>query len=137
MKIPGRAPEIRKEKVSLLDLAPTLCDLVGAGKPDAFKGKNLLDSPTVPLFHQTCERKVLGGHEILDIHEIEYCKVACQFDRFKYIFDYGKKKEELYDLARDPVEQNDISVASTKEVLQARALLKRFEEENPYFVWRK
>ena len=43
IKIPDKGHQLIEEKVSLISLAPTLCQLVEAESPSSFKGKSLFD----------------------------------------------------------------------------------------------
>jgi arylsulfatase A-like enzyme len=126
-RIPGG--KIVENKVSLIDLAPTLCDLVGIKKDPTFKGKNLIDGQEGLIFHQSAfsERE---GHR-LDIERLDQCRVACQSDSWKYILDYGTGKEELYNLREDPGEQNNLSNVNLEILSQMRKKVQEFEEKNP------
>ncbi|HVV52582.1 MAG TPA: sulfatase-like hydrolase/transferase, partial [Polyangia bacterium] len=98
--IPGQAPAVFDDQVELVDLAPTLLDLVGAPIPSAMRGRSLLPRiegkplPPAPLYaemmpatawpHQAA-MMVDGDHKI--IHRI------------------SDGRWELYDLKRDPGEK--------------------------------
>jgi tetratricopeptide (TPR) repeat protein len=90
--------------VSLTDVMPTLLDLAGAPVPVRVQGRSL-----VPLFSGTGE----DGGERVALSETFYPRfhygwndiVSIQDGRHKLILSPG---EELYDLAADPGEANDI-----------------------------
>ena len=129
-KIPGKKPERIKKKVSLIDLAPTICDLAGIKKSPSFKGRNLFAESREIIFHQT--GKNLSGEErdsFVDINDITQCKIACQTNSFKYILDFNNKKEELYNLLADPGEKNNISDINTLKTM--RKNIKWFKKQNP------
>ena len=120
MKIPELKNRIIEKKVSLIDLSSTLCDLVKVGKPATFKGKNLFDSSTFPIFHQ------------VKISSKQY-KIGCQSNNWKYILDFSNGKEELYNLSKDPKEKNNLSKSEPKILSQMKERIKEFEKENPPF----
>lgn len=127
-----------KKKVSLIDLAPTLCDLAGVTRDPSFKGKNLFDKPDQAeslIFHQSAFSKKEGHH--LDIESLGQCKVACQSNNWKYILDHGTGKEELYNLSKDPKEQNDLSASNLEVLSQMKNNIKKFEKINPPLIWNK
>ena len=97
---------LKEKNVSLIDLTPTLCDLVGIEKDPTFKGKNLFNENASLVFHQSAFSEK-EGHR-LEIERLDQCRVACQFDNWKYILDHGTGKEELYNLSKDPKEKNNV-----------------------------
>lgn len=123
---------IIKKKVSLIDLAPTLCDLAGVQKPSSFKGENLFNRPNQTenlIFHQSAFSKKEGHH--LDIEKLSQCRIACQSDNWKYILDHGTRKEEIYDLYKDPGEKNNVFESNPEVLLKMRKKVEEFEEINP------
>jgi len=125
--IPGQKPRVITEDVSLVDVAPTLLDLVGAPIPAGMRGRSLLPlvegtgtpAPPHPIFaelmpatawpHQAA-MMVDGGHKL--IHRI------------------SDRRWELYDLRSDPGEKrNLVDVPAAAGTLAAlRAKLVSFEE---------
>ncbi|HLK88984.1 MAG TPA: sulfatase-like hydrolase/transferase [Polyangia bacterium] len=123
--IPGQKPVVVDDEVELVDLAPTLLDLVGAPIPAAMRGRSLLPRiegkplPPAPIFsemmpatawpHQAA-MMVDGDHKI--IHRI------------------SDRRWELYDLKRDPGEKTNLaaSPADAKLFEALRAKLLAFEE---------
>jgi choline-sulfatase len=125
--VPGQKPRVISEDVSLVDVAPTLLDLVGAPIPAGMRGRSLLPlvegtgtaAPPHPIFaelmpatawpHQAA-MIVDGGHKL--IHRI------------------SDRRWELYDLRGDPGEKrNLIDVPAAAATLGAlRAKLVAFEE---------
>jgi len=123
---------IIKEKVSLIDLAPTLCNLVDVKKDPSFKGKNLFDRREKEenlIFHQSAFSEK-EGHR-LEIERLDQCRVACQSDSWKYIIDYGGGQEELYNLLDDPNEQKNLAKTNLEILFQMRNKIKKFEKDNP------
>lgn len=122
-----------EKKVSLIDLAPTLCDLSGVEKDPSFKGKNLFDRLLNKeenfIFHQSAFSEKEGRR--LEIERLDQCRMACQSDSWKYILDHKTGKEELYDLLKDPGEKNNLSNSNQKIIFKMRENIKKFEKENP------
>ena len=128
----GEKKGIFEEKVSLIDLAPTLCDIVKVKTPPSFKGKSFFKEKRKIIFHQTGENKKEKNREFafLNIESLEQCKMAVQFENFKYILDFDKKGEELYDLKKDPKEKENIFSKRQDVALKARKLIEKFLKEN-------
>lgn len=81
----------------MIDVAPTILDLLGAAPPASWQGRSLFDSlrtPRVYLF--TSRSKVLFGYREGDQ---------------KFIYDAGSNRAELYDLAEDPAESSNVIAA--------------------------
>jgi arylsulfatase A-like enzyme len=124
IKDPGRIPKIINRKVSLIDLAPTICDLAGVGKPSSFKGHSLFESEKEFIFHQTARNSEKTGRDsFTEINDIKQCKLACQNSSFKYMLDFNTKKEELYDLSGDPAEKNNIAGEKKEIIAQMRKII--------------
>ncbi|MDP1689789.1 MAG: sulfatase [bacterium] len=130
IKLPGEYKnEIKTNPVSLIDLPPTLCDLAGIQAPKAFKGKSLFKgSPRKEIFHQSAFSK---KENHLDIQALAECNIACQTSEWKYIINYSNKKEELYNLLKDPKEKNNLAGQNKKVLEEFRANVEKFKKENP------
>ncbi|MCD6284138.1 sulfatase [bacterium] len=138
IKTPYYKKTLITRKVSLIDLAPTICRILDIKTPPNFKGKDLLinKNSEQPIFHQTLYRKIKGKPSFLweDYFQpgrIEQSRVACQFQNWKYILDHGSGKEELYNLLNDPKEQHDLSHLRSETLSQMREIVKEFENKNP------
>jgi len=123
--VPGQAARVIDDDAELVDVAPTLLDLVGAPIPANMRGRSLLPRiegrplPAVPIFaeqmpatawpHQAA-MMVEGNHKI--IHRI------------------SDRRWELYDLKRDPGEKTNLADAPAAATTFAdlRAKLLAFEE---------
>jgi len=131
VKIPGgQNTKTIREKVSLIDIAPTMCDLAAVKRDPSFKGGNLFDAKNDLIFHQAgiAKREDIWN---IEVEELSRCKVACQSMDWKYILNYKSRKEELYDLRNDPKEQKDISRQEPKVLSVFRKKIEEFEKKNP------
>jgi arylsulfatase A-like enzyme len=112
---PGIEPRTIDQQVSLLDLGPTLYDLLDIETPDAVQGTSF-----APL---------LRGEEMDEEVAIATGKggetLACRTSKWKCFWQGEENKVELYDLQEDPKELNDVSddhpevVAEFKERMEA------------------
>ncbi|RKY41290.1 MAG: hypothetical protein DRP76_00215 [Candidatus Omnitrophota bacterium] len=125
--------EVIDKKVSLIDLAPTLCDLAGVDVPKEFKGNSMFKNLRKILFHQTSSDTKGGRYYVFGFNRLEQCKIACQSKDWKYIIDFGKDIEELYNLNQDPKEQVNLVSKEPDIISQMRAKLSEFIKENPPF----
>jgi len=123
--IPGQAPRVIEDDAELVDVAPTLLDLVGAPIPGNMRGRSLMPrieghpQAPAPIFaeqmpatawpHQSA-MMVEGNHKI--IHRI------------------SDRRWELYDLRADPGEKTNLADAPAAAATFAdlRAKLLAFEE---------
>jgi N-acetylglucosamine-6-sulfatase len=121
--ITGKAPRTDRHLVLNVDIAPTLARLAGAMLPGT-QGRSLL--------------RLLRGREPVDWRGdflVEHLARGAAWDvptycavrngRYKYVL-YGTREEELYDLARDPHELQNLAGAANVRALQRR-LLARLE----------
>jgi arylsulfatase A-like enzyme len=128
IKIPKRKNEMVNKKISLINLAPTLCDLAEIKTPPVFKGRSLFKEKEDLIFHQCGYSK---EDPYVGMKKLNRYKIACQSDTWKYIFDYGSGEEELYDLSKDRKEQNNLLKFESEILFQMRKRVEKFKEENP------
>jgi arylsulfatase A-like enzyme len=123
---PGHLPEglMIDEPVGLVDVMPTVLDLMGLRSPDHINGANLLPlmrgegAPPRSIVAETYRPEAFKE------------KRALVQDGFKYIHSWldNREWEELYDLTADPGEIRDLSkievdrLAAMRAALQARLL---------------
>jgi len=117
IKIPGEEPKVIDKKVSLIDLSPTICNLLGVKRDSSFKGGN--------LFEESDERPIFHVEKIDNQH-----KIACQFKNWKYILD--NDQEELYNLSEDPKEQKNIASEKPKTLFKMKKLIQQFKKKNSF-----
>jgi len=103
LRIPGAAPQRIEEPVSLIDLAPTVANLMGVRHGwERFEGRNLL-----PLLHG----ESLAGPVVVEtwpFSAFDERRVALVQLPYKLIFDFRSRSWEAYDLLRDPGEKHDL-----------------------------
>jgi len=110
---PGLRPRVVAEPVELLDVAPTLLRMVGVEPPPSMRGDDLLDRiagkvPPGPVFAEVDTKKMVvkGSH--------------------KLIHDFRLSTWELYDLAADPRERDNLYDRAPALAEELRAELSRW-----------
>jgi choline-sulfatase len=97
IRVPGVAARKSDIPVTLVDLAPTLLDLLGAKTPGRFVGQSLV--PILRGESPVFDRPIAGdGHT----------DQTMLFGRYKLMEDHGKRTIELYDLSSDPRERRNL-----------------------------
>ncbi|MEL7467029.1 MAG: sulfatase-like hydrolase/transferase [Pseudomonadota bacterium] len=112
---PGVAPDgVRTDPVSLIDLAPTICETVTPGRPaSSFSGRSLL-APAEP------DRTVISEY-----HD-GGCPVGITMLRwgpYKYVHYAQGHPPQLFDLSSDPDETRDMSADAPGLLAEGRARL--------------
>ena len=84
--------------VSLVDVAPTILDLTGIPRPKSYQGRTMLGStPQMALFFTDYSLGLLGLRD----------------ERWKFIYEIGSGRTELFDMDRDPGEM--VNLAAERE----------------------
>ncbi len=99
-----------------VDLAPTIADLAGLAAAPDWQGRSLFDTAHPPRAYFY----VAEDHFTLGVRE----------GNWKYIFDLREGIEKLYDLDRDPNEQQDLATAQPERCARLRQRLAAWTEAN-------
>ena len=108
LSAPGKKPGRTRAIAELVDLYPTLCDLVGMEAPDHLEGESLVPVLDDPASEGTGEAR----HEYVRYNG-RYHGHALRTDRWRYVRWTNRKgeveAEELYDLENDPFETRNLA----------------------------
>ena len=103
-KLPGRTKSLRIfHCVGLVDILPTICGILGIDKPDRIQGRDL--SPYFKGKPPVDKSRSLYSESIVPTRYGANALMALTTDRYKYI---QSIRPELYDIVRDPNEQNNL-----------------------------
>jgi len=99
---PGLGNGIVDDLVSLIDLAPTILDILSIEKPKEWLGNSLL-----PLIEG--KKKRTNGGIISEVLHDGKRKICYRTEKWKLIFNEKENNYELYDLERDSKEINNVA----------------------------
>jgi arylsulfatase A-like enzyme len=106
---------------SLIDLAPTILDLLGIRPPTVYQGRSLLeDQSRMALFATDYSLGFLGLRD----------------GRYKLIHELESGQTWLFDLSVDPGEQHDLAAIDSERAHQYRALLLRWSAAQKFLILR-
>ncbi len=117
IRFPGDTQQVLVDTpVRTLDLFPTLFDALGVAGPDGADGKSLLpllrgEQATYPIFAESDYR--------LFVHQ----RMA-QLGDDRLVLDLEDGQRQLFDLAADPAERHDASVAKAREAYELEQSLR-------------
>jgi arylsulfatase A-like enzyme len=121
MSFPGRLPEgvVIQQPVSLIDVLPTISELLALPNPESVSGVSLL-----PLIHgaEVESRPIYG---VTYRPEAYADKEAVVARAFKYIHSLtdDREWEELYDLRNDPGEIENLAPSESEVLDELRSML--------------
>jgi arylsulfatase A-like enzyme/Tfp pilus assembly protein PilF len=125
---PGTGPggRVVEQRVSTVDVLPTVLDLLEVGAPDGVQGRSL-----VPLWNDSVRGAAPPAHYAENLSP----RLTHGWGELRVLFDGPLKyihgpRPELFDLAVDPGETNDISAERPADVRRMKALLERFIAES-------
>lgn len=101
-----KAPVVVSRVVSQYDIVPTIFDLLQIETDTAFRGLSLLQSAGHDAIYSSCWYN-------------QTC-LARTDNQYKYIYNFDDTTEELYDLAIDPHEQDNIANANPNKTQRFR-----------------
>jgi arylsulfatase A-like enzyme len=104
VRVPGLSPRTIDDPVMLMDLGPTLVDLVKAKRPPNFHGRSLLGAL---LGEKLAPQPVYA--ELLPTPSWNHLWRAIIEGNLKLIHKLSENMTELYDLAQDPTEQKNLA----------------------------
>jgi arylsulfatase A-like enzyme len=118
LHIPGKQHEERKEIVSLVDVFPTLTEMMGSTNQYSVDGMSLLIPPNhKKRFNRTIYYEVTYGGQ---------AQWGTQSNEFKLVLDKQKKKEYFYDLRKDPYETENLMAKSSRSMQSMKDLLSAY-----------
>jgi arylsulfatase A-like enzyme len=92
--------------VDELDILPTVADLLGYKiEGGTYPGTSMLSPPEHRTLRASC-------------YHVRTCLASMKDDK-KYIYNYGNKPDEYFDLARDPQERHNIIQQQSEEKIEA------------------
>ncbi len=114
---PGVKAQVTTEQVSLLDLAPTILDMLNIEKPKAFLGKSLLplmngNHPQADHLEAISEADTVQRLTEVSVGrmprlDVNHRRISLRTGKWKYVYTEGEL-HELYDLQDDPGETKNV-----------------------------
>lgn len=131
MRLPGGGAQSFDEPVSLIDVAPTILDLVGVARPEGFAGRSLagwirgLEEPTSQPVRAEVAFDDLTAAAGRAGRKTAF-KTAVVDGSYKVIHDLIADRWELYDLASDPLEEHNLAADEAAESHPEEPRLRRY-----------
>jgi len=125
VRLPGGPRRVVKERVALLDLAPTLLDLMNVPAPESFQGISLV--PQLYGRSGPADRRI--GAVLMAYPAWPKAQQALYTGRYKAIFRVTENRFEVYDRASDPREQKDLAASDPSLAARLRKELTSFVEQ--------
>ncbi|HEY0712637.1 MAG TPA: sulfatase-like hydrolase/transferase, partial [Polyangia bacterium] len=129
VSVPGMQPVVVDEEVSLVDIGPTLLDLIGLQAPPVFRGRSMMPAirgdaapsgtAVKPVFAELLPANAWPKHEVMMV-----------LGGKKIVHKITERRWELFDLTKDPKQQRDLSRDPAHKALfqDLRTRLVAFEE---------
>ena len=138
IKIPGFMPSINAHQLSMIDIAPTILDLLGLQKPNQYKGISVRDiKDNRPIYFELSDpgfhfiASVSAYYNILlDINPTERksnnvakMKIGVLIDGWKLIKSFNPMTFELYNINRDKNESSNLFFKERDKAKELEKLL--------------
>jgi arylsulfatase A-like enzyme len=121
IKVPGVAPRKVETPVMLVDLGPTVVDLVKGRRPASFHGRSLLGA----LLGEPLADEPIYAELLPAIDWKHHWKVLVS-GGWKIIQKLSENTVELYDLTKDPNEQHNLAPAEPARTTEMQRKLSAF-----------
>jgi arylsulfatase A-like enzyme len=126
--VPGRKPVVSDDEVGLIDVGPTLVELLGLPVPSHFHGRSLLpiiEGNTLaprPIFSELLPSTATPDHEVVIVEGGQ-----------KLLHKVSERRFELFDLAADPKQLKNLADDPAHRTVldNLKAKLLAFEEHRP------
>ena len=125
VRLPGGKKRVVKDRVALLDIAPTMLELMGIPAPQTFQGRSLL--PAVHGERSSTKRRI--GSLLMRYPSWPKGWRAMISGDYKVLHRVTENRLEIYDLAVDPGEKTNLALSDRALAKKLRLELTRFAEE--------
>jgi arylsulfatase A-like enzyme len=106
IKLPeGANGKITEQPVNLVDIMPSILYIIGIAPPEQSVGSSVFTRNELKKFSLRDEKSPYSFAEL----DLKNSLKTIITPEWKYIYDYHKKVEQLYNLTTDPFEQKDMS----------------------------
>jgi arylsulfatase A-like enzyme len=107
------------DQVSLVDVAPTILDTLGAPLPPTFEGRSLLGAARGLKAEDVAEAWAETEHTLDGSHKVAVRRGASS-EKVIFTLKDGGVEIELFDLKRDPGERSSLDAAGARTALEGR-----------------
>ena len=122
LHIPGRQNEERTDVVSLVDIFPTIAQIIQSQGPPQLDGLSLLEpSDSKKRWNRSIYYEVLYGDE---------ARWGTQTREFKLVLDKKKGAEYFYDLRKDPKQRQNLAATSSRSLEMMKQLLASYVQKS-------
>jgi N-acetylgalactosamine-6-sulfatase len=131
---PGHVPAGRVDKTSVIagvDVLPTLLAATGIPLPDGYKpdGINVMAAFKGEPF--TRPQPLFWEWRGPNAHDADWGQLAMRDGFYALVMSFDGERTELYDLAKDRAQENDLSTAQTERVASMTAALRAWQATLP------
>ena len=125
----GVSEKIVSEQASLIDIMPTVLQLLNIDPPEHILGKSLLETNDLPFWLKKMLRRNDELQYVFSELDIKFKTKALLTEEWKYIYDFEKEKGQLHNIQEDPLELNSLANKRVKESSQLKEYLLRWVSE--------